>query len=135
MRYESAQDLYDYLATTIDDHEWIVKAVRIQFPAFMKPPKAYNQASRNASKTEVIRSPRNAHKQANPDPKIAYSKPMDRQEGWYDSEITDQIIRRAFRNGSERLLAALHQEHPTIMQALKDRGNNVATPMIGLSHA
>jgi hypothetical protein len=122
MNYASAQELYDHLAQTIDDPEWIIKAVRVKFPGYKQPPKAY--ARKNDSKTAVIRSPR----KDNPDPKVAYSKPMSRQEGWYNSDFTDQLNKRALSDGSAKLLKALHREHPAIMNALKQRGNTVAFP-------
>lgn len=130
----SAQELYDHLSSLIDDEEFVMRAVRSNFPAFRSQSKSAAKPKRNLDKDMFIRSPRK-ESAANPDPKIIHSKPMCRTEGWYDSEVTDQLTKKGFSQGSAQLLEALHREHPAIMRHLKARGNNVAMPKIGMPHA
>ena len=128
----SAQELYEHLSSLIDDEEFVMRAVGLSFPKFRL--KTAEKPKRNLNKDEFIRSPRK-EAAANPDPKIIHSKPMCRTKGWYDSEVTDQLVKQDFSQGSAQLLAALHREHPAIMRHLKARGNNVTMPKIGAARA
>lgn len=97
MNFVSAQELYAHLSEIIDDEEFILRSVRVHFPAFKK-------------------DMRNAAKKVRPAPPDPYGPHSVIQ---HDAMVSE---------GSKRLLKALHDEHPGIMQFAAAKGRLVVYP-------
>lgn len=124
MMFATPEELAAHLATTIDDEGFIAKAVRIKFPEW-NGGEARSDFTPEYHRPAATRAPRSlasnhAYAQRN------NRKPAD--DGWMASEYSDKVFRQMIETGSTRLLCALHDSHPRIMQTLKERGRLVVWP-------
>lgn len=124
MNFTSPDELAAHLATTIDDEAFILKAVRIKFPG-------WNGGDVRSDFTPIDQRPRpvkpprdlaNNYRYAQRN----YARPAD--DGMWAAEQADKHFRQMIETGSTRLLCALHDSHPRIMQTLKERGRLVVQP-------
>lgn len=107
MNFLSPQQLYDHLAEIIDDEDFILRSVRVHFPAYKRE---MRRAAREGVVTRLIDEA----------PKRQPADPYGPQAMIQHDAMVKQ--------GSQLLLKALHSEHSEIMRFAASKGRLVVYP-------